>query len=104
MVSVPVIGNRSPGKEKCVEIDDQEYHDTQRLRDSQGVWKFESSRLPNKTERVMTLNQIIQSLTTPPIYYTPFEVWLQVASISPFSAGDGSAVALSNPPFKPQDQ
>ena len=46
MVSVPVIGNRSPGKEKCVEIDDQEYHDTQRLRDSQGVWKFESSRLP----------------------------------------------------------
>ncbi len=45
MVSVLVIGNKSPEKEKCVEIDDQEYHDTQRLRDSQGVWKFESSPL-----------------------------------------------------------
>ena len=46
MVSVLVIGNRVPEKEKYVEIDDQEYHDTQRLRDSHGVWKFESSRLP----------------------------------------------------------
>lgn len=51
MVSVLVIGNRVPGKEKYVEIDDQEYHDTQRLRDSQGVWKFESSRLPTQRNK-----------------------------------------------------
>ena len=38
----------------------------------------------------------------PRIYFTPFKIWQEIIAI-PFSVGDGSAVALSNPPFKPQD-